>query len=319
MSKQGLTMDSKNNKYSTLDTITQILTTPKGFASVSIGIVSSLLFVKYISKISKNRSGKSNPNPNSNTTSSGYDSLIPFTVKQDEKPVIRNNNEFATVKYERLPKDVQLKRSKDFFTFMNMRRSFRHFSDEPVGMEIIRNCIKVANTAPSGAHTSPWTFVVVTDPKKKMEIRKKVEAEEQINYDRRMKKTWVDALEPVISNLHSVDSINKPYLSTAPALIIVMKEMYRIKDGKKIDNYYPNQSTGIAAGMLFTALHNANLVTLPSTPMGAEKAIREICGRKQNEKVFLLMPIGYPAKDATIPYRTNKDWRKDMNKSMVIV
>eukprot|EP00486_Rosalina_sp_Unknown_P011785 CAMPEP_0201582728 /NCGR_PEP_ID=MMETSP0190_2-20130828/89666_1 /ASSEMBLY_ACC=CAM_ASM_000263 /TAXON_ID=37353 /ORGANISM="Rosalina sp." /LENGTH=311 /DNA_ID=CAMNT_0048023263 /DNA_START=50 /DNA_END=985 /DNA_ORIENTATION=- len=310
---------ASNKNNSTLETITQLLTTPKGFASVSIAIVGSLFVAKYISQASKNRTGKAQPNPNSNAKSNGYDSVIPFTVKQDEKPVIRNNNEFATIQYQRLPKDAQLKRSKDFFTFMNMRRSFRHFSDESVDMEVIRNCISVANTAPSGAHTSPWTFVVVTDPKKKMEIRKVVEAEEQINYDRRMKKTWVDALEPVISNLHSVDSISKPYLSTAPALIIVMKEMYRLEDGKKVDNYYPNQSTGIAAGMLFTALHNANLVTLPSTPMGAEKAIREICGRQQNEKVFLLMPIGYPAKDATIPYRTNKDWRKDMNKSMVIV
>ena len=308
-----------NKKNSTLDTITQILTTPKGFVSVSIGIVGTLLATKYISTSFKNKTGKRESNPNSNTTSKGYDSLIPYTVKQNENPVIENNCEFATVEYERIPKEVQLRRSKDFFTFMNMRRSFRHFSDEPVDMELIRNCISVANTAPSGAHTSPWTFLVVVDPEKKMEIRKVVEAEEQINYDRRMKKTWVDALQPVISNLHSVDSIEKPYLTTAPALIIVMKEMYRMIDGNKVDNYYPNQSTGIAAGMLFTALHNANLITLPSTPMGAEKAIREICGRQQNEKVFLLMPVGYPAKDATIPYRTNKDWRKDMNKSMVIV
>lgn len=302
-----------------LNSLAQIITTPKGFASVSIGIATSLFVAKYISTKTK-ESSKDNKNPNTNTSCSGHDSLIPFTVKQDTKPVLSNGNEFATVHYERLPKEVQLKRSVDFFKFMNMRRSFRHFSDEPVDIEVVRNCIAVANTAPSGAHTSPWTFVVVADPKKRMKIRKVVEAEEQINYDRRMKKTWVNALQPVISNLHSVDSINKPYLSTAPFLIIVMKEMYRNdENGNKIDNYYPNQSTGIAAGMLLTALHNANLVSLPSTPMGAEKSIREICGRKQNEKVFLLVPVGYPAKDATIPYRTNKNWRKNMKKSMVIV
>ena len=168
---------------------------------------------------------------------------------------------------------------------------------------------------------SPWTFVVVRDAEKRAAIRKVVEAEEQINYERRMKSTWVDALKPVISNLHSVSDISKPYLSTAPYLIIIMKEMYATdpETGKKIDNYYPSQSTGIAAGMLLTALHNANLVSLPSTPMGAEKAIREICGRGSNEKVFLLVPVGYPAKDATIPYRTNDNWRKNMEKSMVIV
>ena len=234
---------------------------------------------------------------------------------------MKNDCPFATVEYERLPKEIALKRSSDYFKFMNMRRSFRQFSDEPVDIEIVRNCIRVANTAPSGAHTSPWTFVVVKDKKKKMEIRRVVEQEEQINYERRMKKTWVTALEPVISNLHSTDDIKKPYLGNAPYLIIVMKEMYRIdkKTGNKIDNYYPNQSTGIACGLLFAALHNANLVSLPSTPMGAEASIRKICGRKQNEKVFLLVPVGYPAKDATIPYRTPKEWRKDMKKSMVIV
>eukprot|EP00483_Globobulimina_turgida_P001694 UN01696 len=203
---------------------------------------------------------------------------------------------------------------------MDMRRSFRHFSDEPVDIEVVRNCIATANTSPSGAHTSPWTFIVVADLEKRREIRKVVEAEEQINYDRRMKQSWVDAVATVVGNVHSVGEIHKPYLTTAPYLIIVMKEMYRIDEsGKKIDNYYPNQSTGIASGMLLTALHNANLVSLTSTPMGAERAIRNICGRKQNEKVFLLVPVGYPAKNATIPYRSNKDWGKDMNKTMVIV
>ena len=135
-----------------------------------------------------------------------------------------------------------------------------------------------------------------------------------------MKKSWVDALRPVINNLHSVDAISKPYLENAPYLIVIMKEMYKLdENGNKIDNYYPNQSTGIASGMLMAALHNANLVSLPSTPMGAEKYIRNICGRGKNEKVFLLVPVGYPAADATVPYRTNQNWRKDMKKAMVIV
>merc|ERR1712228_924402 len=185
-----------------------------------------------------------------------------------------------------------------------MRRSFRHFSNESVDIDVIRNCIATANTAPSGAHCSPWTFVVVADQNKRNKIRKVVEVE-----------------EPIMNNFHSVDHISKPYLSTAPYLIIIFKQIYRMdaESGQKRDNYYPNQSTGIAAGMLMTALHNANLVSLPSTPMGAEKAIQNICGRKQNEKVFLLVPVGYPAKNATVPYRTKNDWRKDIDESMVIV
>eukprot|EP01083_Nonionella_stella_P279646 951261_1 len=311
----------QSSKLDSLEQLANILTSPKGFIAISACIAGSLFTAKYLSiKLKSKTHFPSKHNPNTDTESVGYDTLIPFTVKQNTIPILTNGQPFATVEHERLPKEIQLKRSQDFLTFMNMRRSFRHFSDEPVDLEVVRNCIGVANTAPSGAHTSPWTFVVVRDQEKRKAIRKVVETEEQINYDRRMKQTWVDALAPVINNLHTADSIIKPYLSTAPYLIIVMKEMYRIdENGNKIDNYYPNQSTGIAAGMLMTALHNANLVSLPSTPMGAEKSIRNICGRKQNEKVFLLVPVGYPAKDATIPYRTNKDWRKDMKKSMVIV
>eukprot|EP01083_Nonionella_stella_P098304 276422_1 len=292
---------SKENTYSVLrNPIAQ------GLLVLGASVSASLLIYKYVCT--------------NDQSSSSYDSLIPFTVKQNKKQV-NNEHEFSTILYERIPKQMQLQRSRDFLQFMNMRRSFRHFSDEPVDIEVIRNCVAAANTAPSGAHTSPWVFVLVTNRKKRIKIRKMVEAEEQINYDRRMKQAWIDKLQPVISNLHSFDAIQKEYLTKAPYLVVIMKEMYKIDEetGEKVENYYPNQSTGIAAGMFITALHNANLVTLPSTPMGAEKSIREICGRKQNEKVFLLCPIGYPAKDATIPYRTKGNLRKNMNKAMIIV
>ena len=303
------TTESARNRLS------QFIFSPRG---VAVAIAGTLFCAKYIFSTRS----KSNENPNTHLSSAGHDSLIPFTSKQCTTPKVKGDgHQFATVEYERIPKAAQLKRSRDFFKFMNQRRSFRHFSYEPVEIEVIRNCIATANTAPSGAHCSPWTFVVVADENKRNQIRKVVEAEEQINYDRRMKQTWVDSLKPIMNNLHSVDNISKPYLSTAPYLIIIFKQMYRIdaKTGNKIDNYYPNQSTGIAAGMLMTALHNANLASLSSTPMGAEKAIRNICGRKQNEKVFLLMPVGYPAKDATVPYRTTDNWRKDLKESMVVV
>ena len=290
----------------------------KKVAIVGACIAGALFVAKFVLNYRKK---KNNEGVSTSYKSKGYDSLIPFTLKASDQPAVQGDNLFATVDYERLPLDIAYKRSCDYFKFMNMRRSFRHFSSEKVDFKIIERCIAVANTAPSGAHTSPWTFIVVTNKKKQNAIRQVVEKEEQINYERRMKKTWVHKLEPVISNLHTIDDVKKPYLSNAPCLIIVMKEMYRYdaKSGKKIDNYYPNQSTGIACGLLFGALHNANLVSLPSTPMGAEKAIREICGRKQNEKVFLLVPIGYPHKDATIPFRTEKTWRKDLNKSMIVI
>ena len=113
--------------------------------AVSVGIVATILTTKYL--WTKWR-GNSEDTPQKQ----GYDSLIPFTSKQME-PFIQNNQKFATVEYERIPKDIQLKRSKDFYTFMNMRRSFRHFSNEPVDIRVIENCVAVANSAPSGAHT----------------------------------------------------------------------------------------------------------------------------------------------------------------------
>jgi hypothetical protein len=45
-----------------------------------------------------------------------------------------------------------------------------------------------AGTAPSGAHTEPWTYVVVSDPEVKTKVREIVEEEEHINYTKRMGK-----------------------------------------------------------------------------------------------------------------------------------
>jgi len=305
---------SEENNFAA--SIVQSLSTSKGAASLC-ACIAGALFVRY----AWNRKQGKEITTTTKTGGTGYDSLIPFTAKQSEKTKGGPNDpDFVYVAYERIPKQAQLRRASDFFTFMNMRRSFRHFSDEAVDLDVIRNCIKVANTAPSGAHCSPWTYVVVGDAKKRMEIRKAVEAEEQMNYDRRMKQSWVDDVAPLIGHLHAVDSVNKPYLTEAAYLVVVMKEMHRLDEhGKKLDNYYPNQSTGISVGMFISALWNANLVTLPSTPMGAEAAIRKICRRPINEKVFLLMPVGYPSKDATVPYRSSKQWRKDMTKTMVVV
>ena len=129
--------------------ISELLTSPQGFLSLSVCIVGSLFLAKFASNLS-NR--KTRTNPNTNASSKGHHSLIPFTVKQSTTPIVKEGNEFATVQHERLPKSIQLQRSRDFLKFMNMRRSFRHYSNEPVDIEVIRNCIATANTAPSGAH-----------------------------------------------------------------------------------------------------------------------------------------------------------------------
>ena len=79
-----------------------------------------------------------------------------------------------------------IKRSAEFYNEMNKRRSVRFFSDKPVAKEVIENLIKTAGTSPSGAHTEPWTYVVVSDPEVKLKIREIVEYEEEINYTQRM-------------------------------------------------------------------------------------------------------------------------------------
>ena len=158
----------------------------------------------------------------------------------------------------------------------------------------------------------------------KRQIRIEVEKEEQINYERRMKKTWVNDVTSIVSNLHGTDTksgdiIKKPYLTEAPYLVIVMLQKYGNYNGKRYEHYYPKESVGIACGILIAALHNCGLTTLTSTPMGAEKGIRDICKRPESEKVYLLMPVGYPANNATVPYRPKKLLRKPKEAVVSIV
>lgn len=183
-----------------------------------------------------------------------------------------------------------------WFVFGASFRSVREFSKEPVPIEVIENIIKTAGTSPSGAHSEPWTFVVVKDPKIKSKIRDIVEEEEYHNYDRRMGDKWVHDLKFVKTN-HE-----KPYLEYAPYLIVVMKQQYHVdKDGNKFSHYYYEISTAIAAGILVAAIQMAGLVAVTTTPLNAGVALRELLGRPENEKVMLLLPVGYPADDAKVP------------------
>jgi len=212
----------------------------------------------------------------------------------DEGPDWENRQvPYKMVKYS----EVEMKRrSMEFYKMINERRTVRFFTDKPVPMEVVENCIRAAGTSPSGAHTEPWTYVVVSNADIKAQIRQIIEDEEQINYAKRMGATWVSDLERLRTNWE------KPYLTTAPYLIIVFKQSYGIgPDGKKQNHYYNEISISISVGMMLCALQNAGLATVTSTPMNAGPKLREILGRPINEKVILLLPVGYPSDDATVP------------------
>ncbi|CAH1981376.1 unnamed protein product [Acanthoscelides obtectus] len=179
---------------------------------------------------------------------------------------------------------------------MNKRRTVRHFSTKPVPKEIICNIIKTAGTAPSGAHTQPWTYVVVSSPEMKQNVREIIEDEEEINYKKRMGKVWTTDLEPLKTNWI------KEYLTEAPYLILIFKQTYSFREnGRKKLHYYNEQSVSIAAGILLAAIHYAGLVSLTSTPLNCGPALRNLLGRPSNEKLSLLLPVGYPAEECLVP------------------
>ncbi len=202
----------------------------------------------------------------------------------------------ATIPYRglRLSQAESLKNSKDFLKRMSSRRSLRAFSDKPVAKEIIENIILTAGSAPSGANKQPWVFCAVSNPALKSSIRQAAEREEYENYTRRMSKEWLRDLEPFGTDWH------KEFLETAPWLIVVFKKAYEIQDGEKHKNYYVNESVGLACGFLLAAIHNAGLVALTHTP-SPMNFLQEILQRPDNERPFLLIPVGYPPPDAEVP------------------
>lgn len=210
------------------------------------------------------------------------------------------NDPHAFMPYS-LPKQNNLSEiTKGWFEFMDTRRSVRFFSDEKVDKSIIQNLIKTASTAPSGAHKQPWTFCAVSNPEIKSQIRKAAEVEEYENYHGRMSEEWLKDLEKFETNWV------KEFLTEAPWLIIMFKKSFDIdKNGQKHKNYYVQESVGIAAGFLITAIHQAGLVTLTHTPspMGF---LQEILKRPENEKPFLLLPVGYPHDNCEVPVLQRK-------------
>lgn len=211
-----------------------------------------------------------------------------------------NGYQHVQFDHEEIDPETSLRNSENFFNWINKRRSVRDISDQPVSKDIIDNIIRSASSAPSGAHKQPWTFCIVSDPGIKHEIRKAAEKEEYESYHNRMSARWLKDLQPIGTDW------NKPFLEKAPYLIIVFKKVFELdEDDQKQNNYYVNESVGIASGFLIAAIHNAGLVTLTHTP-SPMNFLSKILNRPANERAFLLLPVGYPEDEAYVPDLTRK-------------
>jgi len=202
--------------------------------------------------------------------------------------------------YHSYPQAEMIQRASSFRTDLQRRRTVRDFSDRAVPRELIEDCLLAAGTAPSGANLQPWHFVVISDPAVKQQIREAAEIEEREFYNKRAPQEWLDALAHLGTDEH------KPFLATAPHLIAIFAQSYGVlPDARKVKNYYVAESVGIATGMLITAIHHAGLASLTHTPspMGF---LNKILGRPSNERAFLLLVVGYPAEDATVPEISKK-------------
>ena len=194
-----------------------------------------------------------------------------------------------------LSEDEAIKKSKNFFSYMCKRHSVRDFSSEPISEKIIQNIIASSGRAPSGANQQPWHFVAIKDLSMKKMVREAAEQEERSFYSGGASDEWIAALEPIGTG------VSKPHLTEAPWLIVVFAERYgKNSDGSRRKNYYVPESVGIAIGFLIAAIHDAGLVCLEHTP-NPMKFLNSLCGRPDNEKPVMILPIGHPSQEATIP------------------
>lgn len=207
---------------------------------------------------------------------------------------------FEEYSKETYSEEEVIKRSREFYEWMNNRRTVRDFSDRPIPREVIDNILLTASTAPSGAHKQPWTFCVISDPNLKSQIREAAEKEEYQSYHGRMSPEWLEDLRPLQTDWH------KPFLEVAPYLIVVFKKAYDINpDGTKRNNYYVNESVGLAGGFLLAAIHHAGLVALTHTP-SPMNFLTKLLNRPENERPVLLIPVGYPADETYVPQLLRK-------------
>ncbi len=206
--------------------------------------------------------------------------------------------------YADLSDEEMLERARACHAELSRRRTVRDFSSEPVPREVIETCIRAAGTAPNGANRQPWHFVAVENADIKRRIREAAEEEEEAFYSGRAPDEWLEALAHLGTDQH------KPFLETAPWLIVIFAETYELRpDGTKVKNYYVSESVGIATGMLITAVHRAGLATLTHTP-SPMRFLNDILGRPYHERPFLILVVGRPDEAAQVPVLTKKSLGK---------
>ena len=185
--------------------------------------------------------------------------------------------------------------ARNFYDKMRKRHSIRDFCDRPVAREVIEHCIRTAGSAPSGANHQPWHFVAISESGFKHEIRKAAENEERKFYEGGAGEEWLKALEPIGTG------VEKPHLDIAPWLIIIFGQRWgHFDDGTRFKNYYVPESVGIATGFLIAALHQAGLSALTHTP-NPMKFLNTMLDRPASDKAVMILAVGHPASDATIP------------------
>ena len=211
---------------------------------------------------------------------------------------------FKKLQFQKITFEEMDYNANQFFQRLSSRRSVRDFSTDDFPIDIIKNCIKSASTAPSGANKQPWHFVIVKDPKIKRKIRKAAEIEEKEFYGRRAPKEWLDDLHQFGTDW------NKPFLEEAPYLIVIFSKKFDMNDdGTNKKNYYVSESVGIASGLLLTALHNAGLVTLTHTP-SPMAFLSDILNRPPSDKPYLIIPVGFPSENAEVPNIKKKTFKE---------
>lgn len=212
-----------------------------------------------------------------------------------------NGYPFVYLKHEHKTEHEMLQKSKSFYDELKKRRSVREYASMPVPRDVVENILRTASTAPSGAHKQPWHFCLVGNPEIKKQIRIEAEKEEYESYQSRMSEDWKNDLQALQTDWQ------KPFLEIAPYLIIVFKQVYEQKNNtEKRNNYYVNESVGIACGLLLAAIHHAGLVALTHTP-SPMNFLSKILGRPENERPYLLIPIGYPAENTLVPDLERKE------------
>lgn len=211
-------------------------------------------------------------------------------------------NDFPFIDFTRetYSEEEMLERSQNFFEWADQRRSVRDFSNKAVPKEVMENILMTGSTAPSGAHKQPWTFCLISNAELKSRLRALAEEEEKKSYGGRMSDEWLEDLAPLGTDWQ------KEFIDIAPWIVVVMKRAYEVQaDGTKRQNYYVSESVGLASGFLLMAVHNAGLVALTHTP-SPMNFIAKALDRPENERPFLLIPVGYPAENAKVPDITRK-------------